>query len=122
MTNILVQVHEGMDVVDSSGGKIGTVEFLKMTDEDPSTVAVEQLEPDEHTSRNTTIVDNLLDVFRTDGVPQPLHETLLREGFIRIDSEGIFASDRYVLPDQIAEVTDDKVKLAVSKQELIKRN
>lgn len=121
MTNILAQVHEGMNVIDSTGGKIGTVEFLKMTDEDPDTAAVEQVQPDPGMSGNTTFVDNLVDVFRTDEVPQPLHETLLREGFIRIDAEGIFASDRYVLPDQISEVTKDEVKLTVSKDELIKR-
>jgi hypothetical protein len=33
----------------------------------------------------------------------------------------LFAADRYVLPDQIAGVSGDRVRLKVSRDELIKR-
>lgn len=122
MANILTQVREGMDVLDSAGDKIGTVETLKMTEEDPDTARVEQMEPDQGLSRNTTFLDDLIDVFRTDDVPEELHQSLLRKGFIRIDADGIFAADRYVLPEQIANVNDDKVNLTVHKDQLIKRS
>ncbi len=122
MTSILAKIHEGMDVFDKTGGKIGTVEFLKMTDENPDTPQAEQLTSDPGLPVRRTFVDNLMDVFRSEAIPDPLHETMLRTGFLRMDSEGLLSSDRYVLPSQIAEVNGDKVKLSVSKDALIRRN
>jgi hypothetical protein len=42
---------------------------------------------------------------------EPSRQHLLRHGFIRIDSTGLFAADRYVTPDQIADVSVDHVTL-----------
>jgi hypothetical protein len=53
-------------------------------------------------------------------VPETLRERLLRQGFLRIDSTGLFAADRYVMPDQIADVSEGRITLRVTHDELIK--
>jgi len=55
-----------------------------------------------------------------DQVPETLRQRLLRHGFLRIDSTGLFAADRYVMPAQIADVSEDHVTLQVTRDELIK--
>ena len=53
-------------------------------------------------------------------MPEAVQKRLLHDGFIRMDADGLFAADRYVLPDQIAGVSGDKVMLKVSKDQLQK--
>jgi hypothetical protein len=45
---------------------------------------------------------------------------LLRHGFIRIDTSGLFAADRYAMPEQLASVSNDRVTLRVTREELMK--
>lgn len=120
MANPLFQVREGMNVMDHAGEKIGTVGRLKMTDEIPDTEAAEQVTADPARDRRDTIVDNIVDVFRSDGVPEEMYEHLLRTGFLRIDAHGLLASERYVTPDQIAEVAGENVILKVGREQLIR--
>jgi hypothetical protein len=54
-------------------------------------------------------------------MPKVLRDRLLRHGFIRIDTHGLFASDRFALPDQIESVSEDCIQLRLSKDELIER-
>ena len=122
--SILNQVHEGMDVCDNEGEKIGSVRkvFLgAVTDEmdergrGPATTSDPEW-------RNETIVDNIAEVFTADDpLPEAVRGRLLRHGFIRIDVSGIFAEDRYALPDQIESVSEDCVRLRVATDELIAR-
>jgi hypothetical protein len=58
-------------------------------------------------------------IIPSDQVPEALRERLLRHGFIRIDSAGLFAADRYVLPGQIARVSGNRITLCVTRDELI---
>ncbi len=44
-----------------------------------------------------------------------------RHGFIRIDTAGAFAADRYATADQIAAVDDSDVRLNVQRDDLLKR-
>jgi hypothetical protein len=39
---------------------------------------------------------------------------------VRIDSDGLFQADRYVMPEQIDSVSGDDVMLNVTKEQLIK--
>ena len=122
--SILNQVHEGMDVCDNEGEKIGSVRkvFLgAVTDEmdergrGPATASNSEW-------RDETLVDNIAEAFSADDpLPEAVRGRLLRLGFIRIDTSGLFASDRYVLPDQIESISDDCVRLRLSKDELIER-
>ena len=121
--SILTQIYEGMTVYDRTDQKIGTVEhvYFGAVDQEaethgggPTTAA----SPGEHES--SLIEDFAKAVAAGDEMPEPLRQRLLRHGFMRIDSTGLFAADRYVMPDQIAEVSGDRVTLRVTRDELIK--
>lgn len=122
-SDVLRSVHEGMKVVNSSRKEIGRVDWVQYGNDDPETPDVE--------ARSTegmeepladTLVDNIVDAFRVDDLPEEIRQRLLMQGFVRIDAEGIFAADRYVLPEQIAGVADDELMLNVEKSELVKRH
>ena len=121
MTNPLSFIHEGMSVVDRNGKSIGSVDWVKMTDQNPDTARTEQLHADA-ADRDPTLIDIVAEAFRVDEIPDPLKTRLMREGFVRMDADGLLASDRYILPDQIAIVTGNRVILDVEKQDLVKRH
>lgn len=120
MTNPINSVREGMHVFDKAGHQIGHVDQVQMSDEDTETPNVEVVANEHAEDGRNTLTNALLEAFRVDDVPEELHEQLLREGFIRLDADGLFAADRYIFPEQIASVSDDGVKLKVSRDELIK--
>lgn len=122
MTNPLSIVHEGMTVLDRHGEKIGSVDWVKMTDDDPATNAPIQVTAEGNEVGDRTVLDIVAEAFRIDEIPEELRARLMRQGFMRMDADGIFASDRYVLPDQIALVSDQNVFLDVEKSALIKRH
>ena len=75
-------VHEGMDVVDASGDKIGTVSIVKMGDPQSPTIGAG---PDTHQS----IAQGSPQVFDWNAepdVPPQLAAHLLRVGFIKVDT------------------------------------
>lgn len=121
---ILSQVQEGMRVCDREGDEIGTVRQVFLgnvsdkTDErggGPATAS----NPD---WREESLIDNLAEGLSADEpLPETLRERLMRQGYIRIDTSGLFASDRFALPDQIESVSDDCVRLRLKKDELIEQ-
>ncbi len=122
--NELAQVHEGMNVYDSRGEHIGKVETVYLGG--ASQEAIEQggqaaVSPDIDLGGNRSLVENIAEVFAPDNLPRELAEGLLRDGYIRLDSDGLFAADRYILPDQISSVANDSVRLRVTRDELVKR-
>jgi len=111
------RVREGMTVVDSAGEKIGKVEDFKMGD------------PGAATEQGNELGDGGLlgDVARAFGderepdVPGPMRASLLRTGYLKIDSPGfLIETDRYVPADRVASVAGDTVHLSVTKDMLIK--
>ena len=101
-SKILEQVKEGMDVYDADEEKIGEVErvyFGTMQAEGASGYEMED-----------SWIEDFVSLFDTDDLPEPLRERLLANGFLRIEG-GLFGSDRYVMPDQIAAVTEEGVIL-----------
>lgn len=120
---ILNQIHEGTSVCDSAGNKIGKVRKVYLGDVSgeagqPGTGPATTSSPD---WRNETLIDDLAKGLTGDPLPETLRERLLHEGFIQIDTSGLFSSDRFALPDQIESVADDCVRLHVSKNDLIER-
>lgn len=120
---ILNQIQEDMRVCDSAGEEIGRVRqvfFGAVADTEdkrgvgPATATTPEL-------RDETLVDQVAEIFSDNPVPEVLRGRLLREGFIRIDTHGLFASDRFALPDQIESVSEDCVRLRLAKDELIER-
>jgi hypothetical protein len=115
-------IHLGMKVYDSRHKSIGTVEDFRFSEneENPDIVpgdidATDRRRPD-------SIIDNIAEAFRSEDLPEVLRDRLLTEGYIRLDTKGLLARDRYILPDQIASTSGDEVMLNVEKDELIKRH
>ena len=72
--------------------------------------------------RDDTLIDNIAEAFRVDELPEPIRKRLLHQGFVRLDAAGLFAADRYIMPEQIDSVSGEGLMLNVSRDELIKRH
>lgn len=115
---ILARVHSGMDVVDSAGKRLGTVTYVHFGGEDFAELDADAgARPSEgwENSFFGALVDAL---FGRDNIPHETEVRLLREGYIHIDG-GLFVNDRFAVPDQIATVTDEQVRLNVRGDELV---
>jgi hypothetical protein len=123
-SKVLLHIREGMEVYDQNNKLVGTVEdvYLGSASEDkrkhgegPATVQ----DPDDW--QEDSLVEDIAEVFGPDDIPEVLRNRLLYHGFMRLDGAGLFAADRYVMPEQIASISRDRVRLNVTKDELIKR-
>jgi len=104
-----------MPVYDAANVKIGTVREICFGSE-PGTAA-----PPPSSSAPHSFIDDLARALAPDELPEPVRARLRRDGFIRIDVSGPFASDRYAFPDQIRDVSSDAVVLAVPDDDLVRR-
>ena len=123
-SRILSRVREGMPVYDRTNHKIGTVEELYLGA--VSEKANEQgrgaaTAPDPNTRPDNIASDIAEALTGNENIPEELRSRLLREGYIRLNATGLFAADRYILPDQIGLVSSEGVTLRVTRDELIKR-
>jgi hypothetical protein len=114
-------VRVGMKVFDSDGHHIGKVDGLKFP-ENAIAPEVEVAEVDEAVDeRDTTIIGAVAEAFGHEDIPEPLRSQLLRDGYVHLKASGLFAADRYILPEQISGLNADGIKLNVTKDALIKR-
>jgi hypothetical protein len=114
-------IYVGMKVYDNHHHEIGTIDDLKFP-ENAGEPGVETADIDgADRNRRESIIGAIADAFAPDELPETLRERLLREGYIRLDADGLFAADRYILPSQIASAAGDEVTLNVEKDQLIKR-
>ncbi len=123
--DVLTLIREGMSVYDTRNDRIGTVDevyFGAASDAQqelgtgPATVTPS----DAPQMRDDSIIDRFAEVFRDADLPDEVREKLLHSGYIRLDSSGIFTRDRFITPDQIRGVADDKVHLAITRDHLLK--
>ena len=120
MQNVLESVSEGMKVFDSRNHEIGKVDYVKLVETDPATGQPLAADIEEADDRDTSVIEDLAEAFAGDELPEAVQKRLLHDGFIRMDADGLFAADRYVLPEQISSVSGGRVTLNVSKDELQK--
>lgn len=122
MTTIsLSGVKEGMHVHDVNDQHVGKVRFVKMSDESSLTPggATATISPAERV-RDESIVEEVAETIvpdDADDLPVEIRERLLRDGYVRIDT-GFLRSDRFVTPDQIQSVSEDRVLLNITKDTL----
>jgi hypothetical protein len=113
--SILNGVREGMKVYDSKGDLVGTVADIYMGSDGVTT----NPRPD---YPQESFVDDLAELFTgEDTIPDVLRRRMLQEGYIRVDTTGLFQSDRFILIDQIAGVSSEGVRLNVKQDGLIHR-
>jgi hypothetical protein len=119
---ILNRIREGMNVYDLSGEKVGVVrEVYFGTGAGFAATPQTAHNPDMGTEADNPIYAVLTNLFGdADDVPDTLRNRMFHDGFIRINTDGIFASDRYALTEQISEALGDDVQLTVNYDELVK--
>jgi hypothetical protein len=123
----LESVREGMLVVDEHGRRLGTVARVRLGHPDAVTPGLDVtsfsqvgliVSPLENTGGTTSV--GVGAPFPIDGigidpdVPDELRLELLRTGFIELDAPGLRGPARYIHGDQIAEVSDNTVRLRPS--------
>ena len=122
MLTLPQDVHKGMKVFDSSRSEIGKVEDFRFSENEDFPEVVADVDPGDR-DRPDSLVDNIAEALTgPSDLPDSLRDRLLAEGYIRLDTKGLFASDRYILPEQIASCAGDELVLNVSKDELMKRH
>ena len=114
-------VHKGMKVFDRTNHEIGRVEDFKFSEnEDQPGIVPGDIDAADR-RQDGGLVEDLAEAFVPDDeLPETLRDRLLSEGFIRLDTKGLFASDRYIFPEQIDSSSGEALMLNVSKDELLK--
>lgn len=111
---LIEQVHDGMQVVDSSGDDLGKVTYMKMGDPDAVTTGGEYEPMDGGLLGDTEGLFGIEDEPKTEGSER---EQMIRTGFIKIGG-GLFRKAHYATAAQIASVSGDTVTLNVMKDGL----
>ena len=124
--SILAQIRNGMGIYDVRDERIGEVDFVHFgaaseTQQELGTGPAVPGPADSPQMREDSIIDNIAEAFYPNEIPNQLQEKLLLTGYVRMDADGFFAADRFIMPDQIARVADDRVYLSVNRDQLIKR-
>ncbi len=115
-------IHKGMTVYDSRHKAIGKIDDFKFSEnEDEPDVEPTDIDGGDRKDRSETILSAIAEAFGGEEIPEPLRSRLLVEGYIRLDTKGLLARDRFILPSQIASAAGDEVTLNVDRDELIKR-
>lgn len=124
---VLTYVKEGMAVYDAEDEEIGEVETVYFGSQSvegdevsPTGVATADLRGAARADTWLHRLANLLELEPDTDIPESLAERLLRQGFIRIDSDRLLGADRFVMPDQIESVSEEGVYLTVNEDDLIK--
>ena len=115
-------IHIGMKVYDVSRKQIGKIDDFKFSEnEEEPDVEPADIDGTDLRNRRETILGAVAEAFGKEEIPEVLRDRLLREGYIRLDTKGLMAKDRFILPSQIASAAGDEVTLNVDKDALIKR-
>lgn len=143
--DLIGEIREGMDVRDLNGHKVGTVGLIRPGDREADTTQSQQ--PDT-AAAEAAAVPAVAPVapagpLGTAGgpmaapagifalgqagaaepdVPPSLAERLIRAGFIKVSTKGLFKRDVYVPADQISGVEADQVFIDLESDELIKES
>lgn len=120
---IFDQIHNGMDVFDQNGDRLGHIAHVFFgADADTPQAHSAGAASAPNPSIWSSILDHVVDaIFGNDDLPETLRNRLINDGFIQIEGDDLFAEDRYLLREQIASVSGDEVHLNVTRDELIER-
>ena len=115
-------VHVGMKVFARTNQEIGKIEDFKFSEneDNPDVVPADVDATDQ--DDNGGLVRDIARALAPDDLPEVVRDRMLTEGYIRLDTEGLFAADRYIFPEQIDASSGDALMLNVSKDELMKRH
>jgi hypothetical protein len=114
-TKMLSRVREGSDVYDAHGKQIGTVKYVYSGGASPDSMTGLPMSPGSAPAIVPDQVDKILSSFHFE---REVRERLLTGGFLVVDT-GLLRADRLVVPEKIANVSENWVELTVSKDHLI---
>jgi membrane-associated protease RseP (regulator of RpoE activity) len=114
MRDLLMDVRDGMAVYDRDDDRIGTVREVYLGSEPGPTTNPVPRPPH-------SLIDDLVQALAPPAIPEVLWERLLGEGFVRIDTSGPFAADRFAFASQIREVSEAGVRLDAGRDDLLRR-
>lgn len=120
-SDMLTLVHKGMEIFDSTGERLGTVDEVRFGAVADAT--------SEHNAGPTkpsrqsrpgagSLVEAFAEAFCPDDMPSELVARLRRQGFVRVEGM-LFSNDRYIMPEQIDYVDQEGVHLNVIREKLI---
>jgi hypothetical protein len=124
----IMRVKEGMKVYDVEDNEIGKVDFIRYGEASeealdrgrgPAGTSDDALAEEEGLLGDLTL--GFAGTPEDDRESETIRARMLRSGYIRINTSGLFASDRYVLPENIASVDEESIKLKVHKDKLLKK-
>jgi len=116
MDSKLNSVQPGMHVVDAAGEDVGKVDMVRMGDPEAETTAGNN----DMRSQPLDLVARAIGSEAEPDVPEPLRSRLVRTGYLKLDGAHLLDSDRYVSMDKVRDVAEDRVRLSVRRDELIK--
>ena len=120
--SILAPIHKGMEVRDLVGEKVGEVQdlYFGTSGDEMAAHGAGAATAERPQMRERGFVEDLAQaLFGDTEIPEELRDRLLNHGYIEVDGEGLFAADRYVLPEQISRIDNDRVYLRVARRDLI---
>jgi len=108
---VINRVRRGMTVVDANGEELGSIEEVKMGDPGAATVGGD-------VPADPGLIAAFFGGVEPD-LPEALRARLLRFGYVKVDGKGWIDTDRYIVADQIGNVSGDTVTLTVAKERLM---
>ncbi len=114
-TNMLSRVREGSDVYDAHGKEIGTVKYVYSGGTPLASTTGLPMSP---VSSPAIVPDQVDKILSSSHFEHEVRERLLTGGFLVVDT-GLLRADRLVVPEKIANVSENWVELTVSKDRLI---
>jgi len=118
----MTRIMDGMTVYNKDGDKIGTVDYVKFSDEDPNQPGIATVSAMDTADEQTIdIVKSFADVLTNEGdhLPQELRDRLNHSGYIRLNSSGFFESDYYIPLNMVTAVIGGNVHIGATKEQLI---
>src|SRR5664279_3323269 len=103
-------IQLGMKVFDNSHKEIGRIDDLRFSENtDDPMIEPADIDGTDRKNQRETILGAIAEAFGERDIPEALRDRLLREGYIRLDTKGLLAHERYILPSQIASTGSDGV-------------
>jgi len=120
----VTRIKEGMTVYNINNDKIGTVDYVKFSDEDSNHPGAETASPsDEPYENNIGVIKAVATagsvIDENDNIPQVLRARLNHSGYIRVNSSGFFESDYYVSLEKVTSIAGENVHVETTKEDLI---
>jgi hypothetical protein len=105
--DLMGRIREGMTVLDATGNEVGTVKYVQMAD--PNAATVEPSEQDTVFEGRTLF---------SPGDDDKVTDRMMHTGYFKVDTKGLFSSDKYITPEMVESVMEDNIRLKYDKDDI----